>query len=190
MVAPIKPPLSNEPADTALKQQRMKAWNPILDPVYVIFTLLTIGIIFIPVGTQMLRINNRVVEIVKTYDSIKSEKISAGLGCEINDFNESKSCTIVFEVEKDMEAPIMLYYEVENFYQNHREYTTSRDDAQVRLIYQYIIAKLFGVLRFLLQGIHNLIFVCSLLRLVYFTIMHSLSVTRCLDTNSISCKGM
>lgn len=123
--------LINQPPDTALKQQRMKAWNPILDPLYVILALFAIGAAFIPTGFELIRISNKVVEIVKTYDSYYVDKIDSTLDCSIDDFNQNKSCVIEFEIEKDMEGPILLYYEVQNFYQNHREYTTSRDDAQV-----------------------------------------------------------
>jgi hypothetical protein len=47
------PPLSEQtrrPLDTALRQQRVKAWYPVLDPWYVIFGFLAIGAIFIPTG--------------------------------------------------------------------------------------------------------------------------------------------
>lgn len=122
--------LVNEPPNTALKQQRMKAWNPILDPLYVILSLFAVGAGFIPIGFALIRTSNNVVEIIKTYDSFHADRIDSS-GCSIEGFNENKGCTIEFEIDKDMEGPILLYYGVENFYQNHREYTTSRDDAQV-----------------------------------------------------------
>ena len=31
-----------------------------------------------------------------------------------------------------MEPPVYVYYELENFYQNHRRYVKSRDDVQLR----------------------------------------------------------
>ena len=42
--------LKNKPADTAVNQQRMKSWNPILDPLWVIGAYLILGAIFLPVG--------------------------------------------------------------------------------------------------------------------------------------------
>ena len=125
--------LVNQPPDTALKQQRMKAWNPILDPVYVIVGLFIIGAAFVPTGFELINISNKVIEIKKTYDSYYEEKIDSTLDCSIEGYNENKACTIEFEIEKDMDAPILVYYEIDNFYQNHREYTTSRDDEQVSL---------------------------------------------------------
>jgi hypothetical protein len=46
--------------DTPFKQQRMKAWQPILTPVKVIVIFLIIGIIFVPVGTSLLASSKKV----------------------------------------------------------------------------------------------------------------------------------
>ena len=43
----------------------------------------------------------------------------------------SKDCTITLTVEEKMEAPVFVYYELENFFQNHRRYVKSRSDAQL-----------------------------------------------------------
>ena len=43
-------PQAGKPADTALKQQRMRAWFPILHPVWVIWTFVIISVAFIPTG--------------------------------------------------------------------------------------------------------------------------------------------
>lgn len=44
------PAHSRRPADVALKQQRMRSWQPLLDPKWVIACYLFIGIVFIPTG--------------------------------------------------------------------------------------------------------------------------------------------
>ena len=41
---------SRKPSDVALTQQRMKSWQPLLDPKWIIAAYLAIGIIFIPTG--------------------------------------------------------------------------------------------------------------------------------------------
>lgn len=41
---------TQRPIDNALNQQRIDAWHPILDPVWVIVALFYLGIILIPVG--------------------------------------------------------------------------------------------------------------------------------------------
>jgi hypothetical protein len=42
---------TNRPVDDSIHQQRIQAWHPILDPVWVIVSLYYIGIILVPVGT-------------------------------------------------------------------------------------------------------------------------------------------
>ena len=34
--------------------------------------------------------------------------------------------------EKDMVAPVFMYYELDNFFQNHRRYVESRDNTQLK----------------------------------------------------------
>jgi len=41
---------TRRPLDTALRQQRIAAWSPYLDPWWVVGTLLLLAAIFIPVG--------------------------------------------------------------------------------------------------------------------------------------------
>ncbi|GMK54001.1 hypothetical protein CspeluHIS016_0105870 [Cutaneotrichosporon spelunceum] len=45
---------SKRPANTAFKQQRLKAWQPILTPKAVLPTLLIIGLIFAPIGAVII----------------------------------------------------------------------------------------------------------------------------------------
>lgn len=54
---------SRRPEDTPFKQQRMKAWQPILTPIKVIAIFLIIGIIFVPVGTSLLSSSKKVTEL-------------------------------------------------------------------------------------------------------------------------------
>lgn len=42
---------TQRPVDHALHQQRLNAWHPVLDPVFVIVALFYLGIILIPVGS-------------------------------------------------------------------------------------------------------------------------------------------
>ena len=41
-------------------------------------------------------------------------------------------CTVTLKVEEKMEKPVYLYYQLDNFYQNHRRYVRSRNDEQLR----------------------------------------------------------
>jgi hypothetical protein len=46
--------------DTAFRQQRLKAWQPLLTPGPVIIAFVVIGVIFIPVGVILLITSNNV----------------------------------------------------------------------------------------------------------------------------------
>merc|ERR1711988_1172584 len=53
---------TNRPEDSDFKQQRLKAWQPILTPAWVIGTFLSVGIVFIAIGIAVLIASNDVVE--------------------------------------------------------------------------------------------------------------------------------
>ena len=36
-----------------------------------------------------------------------------------------------FEIEKNIKPPVMVYYQIDGFYQNHRRYVKSKDDEQL-----------------------------------------------------------
>jgi hypothetical protein len=44
----------------------------------------------------------------------------------------TQSCDISVKIEADMEPPVYVYYQLDNFYQNHRRYVKSRSDKQLR----------------------------------------------------------
>ncbi|GAM28032.1 hypothetical protein SAMD00019534_112080 [Acytostelium subglobosum LB1] len=108
---------SNRPSNTAFKQQRMKAWEPILTPTPVIITFIVIGVIFIPIGAVMISASNNVVESTLQYDKI----------CQVG-----TTCNFTMSIPKKMKAPVYMYYRLDNFYQNHRRYVKSRNDDQLR----------------------------------------------------------
>ncbi|KAH6918814.1 transcription regulator [Coprinopsis sp. MPI-PUGE-AT-0042] len=62
------------PANTAFKQQRLKAWQPILTPKTVLPTLFLIGLIFAPVGALLIWASSKVNEM--TFDYTDCEKLS------------------------------------------------------------------------------------------------------------------
>ncbi|CAG8434508.1 674_t:CDS:2 [Scutellospora calospora] len=58
---------SRKPANTAFKQQRLKAWQPILTPKTVLPTFFIVGILFAPLGGLLLWASNSVTELVIDY---------------------------------------------------------------------------------------------------------------------------
>ncbi|ETW00916.1 hypothetical protein H310_06574 [Aphanomyces invadans] len=141
---------SRRPDDTPFKQQKLKAWQPILTPAWVIGTYFLVGLIFVPIGVVLYQQNLDVVEMAIQYDGLDSSSGLATLGASVqnlsptsscslpndsdgNSFNLTKhGCIVSFKLQEDMKAPIMVYYQLDNFYQNHRRYVQSRSDAQLR----------------------------------------------------------
>jgi hypothetical protein len=69
--------------------------------------------------------------MVQVYDSGSSSTINANPQCHIQQPNENLTCEITFTVPKYMPPPVLVYYRIENFYQNHRMYYNSRDSYQL-----------------------------------------------------------
>jgi hypothetical protein len=129
---------SKKPADTAFKQQRLPAWQPILSPPWVISCFFLVAFVFIPIGVLVILASNQVVEMEQRYDNLalgNAGKIDYTVGGNTY-LNSGRGRTFVRwlnmgAVPEDMEAPIYVYYKLSNFYQNHRRYARSRSDAQL-----------------------------------------------------------
>ncbi|XWS16555.1 hypothetical protein CRYUN_Cryun34aG0098500 [Craigia yunnanensis] len=74
-----------------------------------------------------------VVEIVDRYDEgcVPSNYSNDKLAY-IQSSLTNKSCTRTLSVPKLMKSPVFIYYQLDNFYQNHRRYVKSRSDKQLR----------------------------------------------------------
>ncbi|KAG2315594.1 hypothetical protein Bca52824_018716 [Brassica carinata] len=125
---------SKRPKYSKFTQQELPACKPILTPGWVILTFLIISVIFIPLGVVSLFASQDVVEIVDRYDNDciplpdRANKVAFIQGA------SNKTCNRKIVVPKKMKQPIYVYYELENFYQNHRRYVKSRSDAQLRSV--------------------------------------------------------
>jgi len=113
---------SKRPPDTAFRQQRLKAWQPVLTPKWVIGTFLVVGIVFIPIGAAILVSSSQVKQEVKDYATT----------CGKPDWTTSKYCNITFTLTEKWSKPVYVYYQLSNFFQNHRRYVQSRSDQQLR----------------------------------------------------------
>lgn len=93
------------------KQQKMNAWRPFPTLLSTVLIFSIFGVICLALGIVMLIYSKKIIE----------HKI---------EFNDDKSSN-EFEIEEKMEAPIAVYYEIHNFYQNHRRYVMSRSNEQM-----------------------------------------------------------
>ncbi|XP_071957115.1 cell cycle control protein 50A-like isoform X2 [Antedon mediterranea] len=121
---------SKKPGDTAFKQQRLPAWQPILTAGTVLPAFFIVGIVFIPLGVGFLVTSNNVKETILDYTSCTQDN---DVSC-INYFKNATGtciCKIPFNLTEDYEKQVYIYYRLENYYQNHRRYVNSRDDLQL-----------------------------------------------------------
>ena len=123
-------------ADSAFKQQRLPAWQPILTAGTVLPTFFIIGIAFIPVGVGLLYFSDEVQEHVLDYTNCESNNKHRDGNLRCTDViaanpNQDCYCTENFTLPAHFNGKVFLYYGLTNFYQNHRRYVKSRDDNQL-----------------------------------------------------------
>jgi hypothetical protein len=162
---------SRRPANTAFRQQRLKAWQPILTPKTVLPLFFIVGIIFAPIGGLLLYASSQVQELsidytecakhapqseandnlnrTSTRREMPSDRVASSFktpmttqprwghsndtavypgGVRLN----TSVCTLEFTIPNDIQHPVLFYYRLTNFYQNHRRYVKSLDTEQLK----------------------------------------------------------
>jgi hypothetical protein len=73
-----------------------------------------------------------VVELYAKYDGAGADPALAA-GCSLANATPGASagCIISLTAPKDMKGPVYVYYELSNFFQNHRRYVKSRSEKQI-----------------------------------------------------------
>ncbi|CZR68635.1 related to cell division protein CDC50 [Phialocephala subalpina] len=163
---------SRRPANTAFRQQRLKAWQPILTPKTVLPLFFVIGIIFAPIGGGLLYASAQVQEIILDYSKCYTDAPDypttspmpsnlVHLSFNKNSSNQVQAdppswtkktinytwhqgadenstvtlptiqCTLNFTIPNNMNPPVLFYYRLTNFYQNHRRYAKSFNNDQL-----------------------------------------------------------
>ncbi|KAJ8984934.1 hypothetical protein NQ317_012184 [Molorchus minor] len=118
---------TKKPSDSAFKQQRLPAWQPILTAGTVLPTFFVIGIAFIPVGIGLLYFSDEVKEQVIDYTDCNKT-----LGTDDNWNITNETCaSIIHRNTEESCTCLYMYYGLSNYYQNHRRYVKSRDDNQL-----------------------------------------------------------
>lgn len=134
---------SKRPEDSAFKQQKLPAWQPVLTASSVLPAFFVVGFAFLPISIGLFFSSNSVQEFQLEYtncsslngggtcaDILEREKAEAVAKNESNLVLECK-CQQRFTLEENYTKNVFLYYKLTNFYQNHRRYVKSRDDNQL-----------------------------------------------------------
>ncbi|CAM9135569.1 unnamed protein product [Hapterophycus canaliculatus] len=133
----------------------MAATQPVVTPAWVVGLFMTVGVLFVPLGTWLKLKFADVVEVVQQYEGSGTDD------CSISEANEGKEvtalqsavrmhptlhhwvslfspacvwfqCQIIFNIEENMDSPVYVYYELRKFFQNHRSYVKSRSFDQLK----------------------------------------------------------
>mmetsp|Transcript_23450 Transcript_23450/g.92933 ORF Transcript_23450/g.92933 Transcript_23450/m.92933 type:complete len:426 (+) Transcript_23450:196-1473(+) len=120
---------SRMPIDTDLRQQRLAAWTPVFTPLKLISSFGIVGGVFLTVGLVLKGRADEAVQAREQYDGDgTASKYSA---CKISRADEARRCNVTVEVDRKMRAPVQVFYEISNFYQNHRRYVKSLNWEQI-----------------------------------------------------------
>lgn len=99
-------------------------------------TTLTFGIfavVFLATGIVLFVMSDSIFELSVRYDNL--EQCRNVLNKWNTGTNLRETCTVPLNggkpLEKEVQGPIYVYYQLDNFYQNHRRYVKSRDNEQL-----------------------------------------------------------
>ncbi len=102
--------------NSKFKQQKLPGWRPVPTITSTTIIFFCFGIVFIILGIIILIFSNKIEEISFRYDDYCKDK---------------NPCIVTLQVKNDMEKNIMVYYQLDGFYQNHRRYVKSKSDDQL-----------------------------------------------------------
>ena len=102
--------------NSKFKQQKLPGWRPVPTITSTTIIFFCFGAVFIILGIIILVFSNKIEEISFRYDEVCKDK---------------PTCTITLKIKNKMEKKIMVYYQLDGFYQNHRRYVKSKSDDQL-----------------------------------------------------------
>jgi len=114
------------PHNAQWKQQKMRpCCRPVLTSQFLLKILVGIAVLFCILGLLLVLGSDNVKEVSVRYD------IQTGCQLDSEEPNYGQPCTVDVEIEEDMDFPVYFYYQINNFYQNHRTYLESYSQYQL-----------------------------------------------------------
>ncbi|ANZ77588.1 BA75_04918T0 [Komagataella pastoris] len=153
---------SRKPPNTAFRQQRLKAWQPIYSPKTILPLLFVVFLIMCPIGIALIfrtyRVQNLVINYSKCdeledsndYTEIPKNRVNFHFDKSTSSYsnyqnprwrtststdslgNSVRTCHIEFDIPNDIHSPLYFYFKLTNFFQNHRRYVESYDLEQLK----------------------------------------------------------
>lgn len=132
---------SRRPRYSKFSQQELSSCKPLLTPRCTVVLFVLVGATCILIGMYALYASWSVVELVNRYDTFCVMKHATSANplttneeksAYMKNYNKQKNCTITMEIDKLMTPPIYVYYQLGNYFQNHRRYVKSKSERQLR----------------------------------------------------------
>lgn len=98
----------------------LPAWRPIPSFRVAISMFILFGIVFVALGVMILVSTEQIIEVSIPYNTGSDPCTVIG-----------KKCNITFKVTEQMNGPVYVFYQLDNFYQNHRSYVKSKSFDQL-----------------------------------------------------------
>jgi len=118
-------PVPRRPRDNPLVQQHMKAFRPVHSFKSALILLTSAFIALFAIGLALcLEATGRGYAAAKEHSVRYDRKCAVTAG-------QTETCTIEFSLVEDMEGPVLVYYRLVDFYQNHRMFIKSRSYQQL-----------------------------------------------------------
>lgn len=128
MTAPIR-----ENSYNKFFHQTLPSWNPNLRIKNTTPVFLVSGVVLIIIGVIIMVIFRNVEEIWIDYTYCNSTTDTNRTCADIIGTSTLNKCycEVPFRLDRNITAPVLLYYALTNFYQNHRSYVSSKDNKQL-----------------------------------------------------------
>ena len=101
----------------------MKAYKPVPTVLSAVITFAVLGVVFVVIGSVVYSYSQEIVEVSARYDREGNCKDTA--------WDAPQQCTVTLDIDEDLESPVYFYYELHNYYQNHRRYVKSKSQRQL-----------------------------------------------------------
>ncbi|KAH3683228.1 hypothetical protein WICPIJ_005804 [Wickerhamomyces pijperi] len=147
---------NKRPKENSFTQQKLRAFHPIITPKYIIIIFFTLAVFLLGLGGGMIYASYNVQDLIIDYtkcndtsieyysdvplenveyhfksDATISPKWKYALNSSESDPTEQGICKLQFQIPNDIGSPVFLFYQIENFYANHRRYVKSYSEDQL-----------------------------------------------------------
>lgn len=109
--------------ESKFRQQKLDAWRPFPTITSTLIIFVIFGLVFLALGIVIIIYSNDIIEVKQRYDDSSCT--------ESTENEDTITCTFTLEIKEKMKKNVIVYYEIHNFFQNHRRYMKSRSNDQL-----------------------------------------------------------